>query len=284
MSVLRCPACGFLWLARKILKDDYYNDVDSGMDTAKNERRRRNMRERIQTFLRYIPSLDDTCDIGTGEGTFLSVLKEQGFVRCFGIDPSDVCVRHARGMGLDVVRGSIRDIIARIGGRTVRVFTLFHVVEHLEDPQADLRTLADQLPHGGYIIIETPNKRGFSARMHGALWDLYYPEHLWYFDDRTLPRFIEGLGLRIVTSGRRDFDAKGKGIRELLWRLRLIRLMRCNSVNRVQGTEAKPKRRAASNAPTRKEGAFLRLVRSFLAHFMQWSGNVDHVWVIAQKD
>lgn len=282
MNMLRCSFCGFLWLGEKILSESHYSDLDIGATEQKVERRKRNVLDRLKKIRRFI-SLDYTCDVGTGDGLFLQMLKDKGYAGCWGVEPSDSGARYSRSIGLDVEHGRIRDIAAIKKGRPVKAVTMYHVLEHLDDPRADIARLRDLLPAGGHLVIEVPNLRGFFAEKLGEDWEFYYPEHLWYFDDATLPAFIASCGFRTVAMGRRDFDVSHKSIRELLFRLGMRRNLRAKS----DANPSMPARTAGQSAHAAKTSSLravpLSIIRRTLAMIVEWTGRTDSLWLIAQK-
>lgn len=279
MAMLRCPACGFLWLKEKLLSDDHYSHVDIGLDAGKAERRRRNVSERMNILTRRLPSLNHACDVGTGEGMFLQILAENGYTGCWGLEPGAQGAAHAKALGLDVVQGTIDDLPSLTRERITNTLTLFHVIEHLDDPKKDLKSIYDALPSGGTLVIETPNLRGFSPRALGDAWELFYPEHLWYFDDRTLPAFLTGAGFTVIARGRRDFDIGGKGIAELLFRLGLRKPTKTESKYTSPAEKSVP---SIPKSPLRPS-VLKSLVQKILVQLVRLSGRVDYVWVIARK-
>ncbi len=276
--MLCCPACGFLWLREKILHDAYYEELDVGITPAKAQRRHRNVLDRVRKIGRHI-SLQNVCDLGAGDGLFLQMLRERGYRGGWGIEPSVTGVTYARRLGLDVERGTIEDLPVLRGNRRIDTFTLFHVLEHLDDPRGVLRGLHEQLPSDGHIAIEVPNLHGFAAEAFGEDWEFYYPEHLWYFDDRTLPAFVRGSGFEIVAQGRRDFDLSRKSITELLFRLGI-------------GSYKPPRKKAKAVAPPLSAPAPVRpsiasaariAAGTVLAALVERLGRMDSVWVIGRK-
>lgn len=274
--MLRCPSCGFLWLREKILSDQHYDHLDIGVNDAKAVRRRRNVQDRLGTIGRHI-LLDSTCDIGTGDGAFLRVLADAGHQRCWGIEPSTQGAEYARSQGLDVTQGTIETFPELASRKRPAVITLFHVIEHLDDPKKDIQLLYDALPAGGHLVIETPNLGGYSPRTIGDAWELFYPEHLWYFDDRTLSALLAKAGFRIVAMGTRDFDMQGKSIGELLFRLGLRTPTKKKAAPRPSGAEAQ--RPLVPQQPS----FFHSCIQVILRQFVAWTGRVDYVWVIAEK-
>ncbi|MSR86551.1 class I SAM-dependent methyltransferase [Candidatus Peribacteria bacterium] len=278
MAMLRCPGCGLLWLQQKILEDTHYHSLDIGVNDAKAVRRKRNVADRVRTIGGYIP-LDSTCDIGTGDGAFLQALGDSGYQRCWGIEPSQQGAEFGTSHGLDVIQGTIDSLPALAEQKKPAVITLFHVIEHLDHPKKDLETLFNALPSGGHLVLETPNLRGYSPRTIGYAWELFYPEHLWYFDDRTLPKLLQSVGFQIVASGIRDFDMAGKGIGELLFRLGLKK----GSKKKLPAHTSGSKQANSPPSPSTPSLPGLGIIRWVLRLLVQWRGNVDYVWVIAKK-
>ena len=76
------------------------------------------------------------------------------------------------------------------------LITMFHVLEHLENPVLDLAHLGQFLNPGGHFIIEVPNityaDMAFSHKWH--------PGHLFSFTNDTLALLIEKAGFRTLSS------------------------------------------------------------------------------------
>ncbi len=279
----QCSQCGLLWMERKVLDDTYYDTIDVQKNPEKIERRRRNSLQRLRSIRRHIP-LEGLCDIGTGEGTLLQVMQEQGYRDAYGIEPGEEGVAMAAQVGLPVLRGTLSDVPALIAQRPTRVLTLFHVIEHLDDPVTDLQTLFSAMDGGSFLVIETPNKDSYSARALGDAWQLYYPEHLTLFNEQTLPTLLRKVGFTVVVQGRRDFDAPHFSIGESLFRLGLRR------PSPVAAKQSAPVSIDAlqSVAPVGVRPLLLKrimreLLRSLLAQAVIRAGRLDYVWIIAQK-
>jgi hypothetical protein len=79
------------------------------------------------------------------------------------------------------------------------VITLWHVIEHLFDPFADLGTLYRLLRPGGRLLIGTPNCASLEAKVFGCWWSGYdMPRHLILFDAGALTRALQQKGLRVT--------------------------------------------------------------------------------------
>lgn len=78
----------------------------------------------------------------------------------------------------------------------------FHVVEHLPDPRAILKTLASMLAKNGRMVIEVPSSEDVLLTLYDS--DAfqrftYWCQHLYLFNAETLRRLAEQAGLRIVS-------------------------------------------------------------------------------------
>jgi SAM-dependent methyltransferase len=222
----------------------------------------------------YMP-LSGICDLGTGEGTFLEVLKDEGGGGV-GIEPGKKYVAEAMKNGVHIVGATEADAARVVREEGVQSFTLFHVIEHVPNPRKTLETLFDALPKGGFVFLETPTMDSPVLRAKHYDDALIYPEHLFYFNDSNLRTLLEQVGFVVVGQGRRDFDQYHLPIRESLRRL-LLRF---------------PKQTIAAQMPQQHEPAFAQevrsslvrsLVRTALARLVVASGRLNYQWVVAQK-
>jgi len=90
------------------------------------------------------------------------------------------------------------------------VIALWHVIEHLPDPWASLRLLAERLNPGGVLVIAAPNPLAFQFGLMGRYWThLDAPRHLHLIPAATLSAHAHGLGLATVLSTTRDAGSLG---------------------------------------------------------------------------
>jgi SAM-dependent methyltransferase len=121
-------------------------------------------------------------DVGCGKGSFLSYCTRQGW-DAWGVEPSDNGRAMAKKrLGHRVV--ATPDELAHAG---FDVVTLWHVLEHVDDPNSMLRELRRLIRPGGYILVCVPNIDSLQSRLGGAAWShLDLPRHRVHFDSRTL--------------------------------------------------------------------------------------------------
>lgn len=110
-------------------------------------------------------------DIGAGYGHILHAFGER-FPEADrqAIEYSDVCVRHLRGIGVEVVNRPVEDVLPEVRGR-FDVIVLSHVLEHIREPRPVLDLIREALAPGGILYIEVPNIPQESL--------LRFPDHHW---------------------------------------------------------------------------------------------------------
>src|SRR5262249_24452481 len=95
-------------------------------------------------------------DVGTGIGQFLAVARSS-FTEVLGTEVSTTAIQIARERyGLNVFQGSIEDLTRH--SCLFDNITLFHVLEHVPDPRATLKTCCSLLSSNGILVIAVPNE------------------------------------------------------------------------------------------------------------------------------
>ncbi len=129
-------------------------------------------------------------DIGSGGGEFAYLLRSLGHA-VEGVEPNRGYAGFSmREYGLQVHRGFIDEVTLQ--PCRYDLITIWHVLEHTENPAAVLRQLHDALAPGGALVVEVPNvegpRRSISSTFHAA--------HLYNFNEATLAAMGAGAGLR----------------------------------------------------------------------------------------
>jgi SAM-dependent methyltransferase len=101
----------------------------------------------------HLPKTARICDIGCGYGLALHQLREAGFEHLAGIEKSEHRRRISGELGANVVES-----MSAIG--IADVFTSFHVLEHVYDPDAFVREIGEHQEPGGAVFIGVPNQSG----------------------------------------------------------------------------------------------------------------------------
>jgi SAM-dependent methyltransferase len=136
-------------------------------------------------------------DVGSGSGELLRAAEARGW-DAVGVEPMDEAVARGRAQGLDVRAGLLAD--AGLPADSFDVACALHVLEHVPDARAFLRSLRDAVRVGGHVVVEVPNLASeLRARTLGGWMHLRPLEHLTQFTPHTLRRALATSGLELET-------------------------------------------------------------------------------------
>jgi SAM-dependent methyltransferase len=195
---LRCPSCDVVLYEgvegvthnEHLFPPEYFTQGGAGYPDylADEEVHRRQARTYLRRLEhRGVPLAPGShvFDVGCAAGFFLDEARRIGF-EVSGCDVSATMVAHARDrLALRVAHGEFLDVP---GPRTpVDLLTMFGVLEHLPSPQRVEARAFEMVRPGGYLAIETWNRRSLLARAMGAGWHVYAPPTtLFYHSEQSL--------------------------------------------------------------------------------------------------
>ena len=122
-------------------------------------------------------------DYGCGVGFFASRAERRGW-QVQGVELSDLARARAQEKLKSGIVVSSRDELPEAKYDAV---TLFHVLEHLDDPAETLQWIRGRLNPGGAIIVALPNYASPDARHYGSFWAAWdVPIHYWHFTKESM--------------------------------------------------------------------------------------------------
>jgi SAM-dependent methyltransferase len=81
------------------------------------------------------------------------------------------------------------------------VVTLWHVLEHLDDPGSALSAIRSWLRPGGGLLVGVPNLASLQARIGGERWyHLDVPRHRVHFTERGIHALLNRCGFTVVAT------------------------------------------------------------------------------------
>lgn len=143
-----------------------------------------------------------TLDIGAGIGEMAESLSRYGFV-VEGIEPSEEAGERAREKGLKIHSATLSEWSVSYTGERFDAVILANVLEHVPDPESTIKQVNSLLVPGGVVVIRSPND--FSEIQKAAVqklgierWWIASPDHISYFNKRTLSAMLDANGFDIV--------------------------------------------------------------------------------------
>lgn len=134
-----------------------------------------------------IPSLPigRILDVGCGSGETLSLLKEIGW-DAYGIDIDSRAIHIAKKRGINSFVGGYKEI-NNFRKNYFDAIRLYHVIEHIDNPDYALKLIYSRLRPGGELILGTPNYGSIVRKIFGTYWyNLDAPRHLFLFSPNNL--------------------------------------------------------------------------------------------------
>lgn len=204
-----CRQCGLVWSNPRPREEDvrrYYSReyrLDyKGHSTPSLRHVARSGRgalERYRALRPYLKAGDRVLDAGAGSGEVVYVLRTFGF-DAVGLEPDEEYARHAReALGVPVMTGFVQD--TSFEPRTFDVATMYHALEHVEDPLTVLSRLRSWLVDEGVLFIEVPNVEATCVSPARR----YHFAHFYNFSAPTLEALGRRAGFRSAhTTTSRD--------------------------------------------------------------------------------
>ena len=137
-------------------------------------------------------------DVGAGRGRFVAQARAAGW-DAGGIEPSLRGIAGAREQGIELQQAGIEDAVVAAGA--LQAATLWHVLEHLDDPGTALDRVAGWLAPGGRLLVGVPNLASVQARAGGTRWyHLDVPRHRTHFTVAGLHALLRRHGLEPIAT------------------------------------------------------------------------------------
>jgi 2-polyprenyl-3-methyl-5-hydroxy-6-metoxy-1,4-benzoquinol methylase len=155
-------------------------------------------------------------EIGPGSGLFMVEAKRAGF-KVEGVDEAPHMAEVASAAsGGKVHVGRLESIPVDESFDNV---VSFHVIEHVPDPLAHLRSMRKVVREGGKCAIITPNVSSWQHRLLGPRSASYSTAHLILYSPESLSKIMAATGWEVVRSGTIDHPSEWiRTLRRLLRR------------------------------------------------------------------
>jgi SAM-dependent methyltransferase len=142
-------------------------------------------------------------DIGCGIGELIASAGAAGW-EAIGLEPSRDAAAYGVALGRTIVSSTLESYLAAGGPPdTPQAASLVNVLEHIRDPMGLLRLIHGMLAPSGALIIRVPNdfnplQEFARSSLRLRPWWIATPDHVNYFDHRSIGGAVEAAGYRVV--------------------------------------------------------------------------------------
>lgn len=208
LRLARCARCGLQFHSPRPVFDDLVRAVYGPAYHPPGEHlvdavRRYQFERQLVWLERHAAAGRRLLDVGCGSGAFIAFARARGWE----VDGTDVVLTPAAAAtGARLWAGQLPSI--EFGGRRFDAVRFNQVLEHTQDPLAELRAARAALAPGGMLHVGVPNLAGFNVTLKSwqsrlglkrKRWKHYCAlHHLWFFTPRTLARLVEAAGLQVI--------------------------------------------------------------------------------------
>jgi len=198
-EVIECRGCGLLRMEPqppvKELKQ-YYPDLYWAKGKTRHGLagiyRRIVLRDHVRFVRRTVKQMGLTrariLDMGCGAGDLLHSLRDRGYA-AIGLDIAESALHAAAEVGVPGVRADHSS--APFPDGSFDIVMMFHLLEHIPNPDAAIREAWRLLADGGRMILQVPNADSWQYALLGRYWSgLDVPRHLYDFGRHDLEEFL----------------------------------------------------------------------------------------------
>lgn len=198
----KCQACGFVYVNPRPTPEEveeiytaHTNPFDQqeyeGMDVE-----RSTLLRLVRRIKKIIPE-GRMLDMGCGRGDFLRIAKDHGY----DVQGSDLSTASGPHDDVPIFQGFLKD--ANFESESFDIIVTRNTLEHIFDPNEDLRELNRLLKPGGLLYVKVPHikyEEGWRCRAFFGFKSLFTPPvHLNHFGTFTLRRILERNGFEFVS-------------------------------------------------------------------------------------
>lgn len=202
-QIVRCNRCGYIY-ANPRWSDDHLLDAYTAVEdsTYVEERQGREL-----TFTRHLEAMEkrigkangrSLLDVGAYVGIFVETARNAGW-NAMGVEPSNWAAQLAQQDGIPVICGTQDS--PELADKTFDVITMWDVIEHVDDPSAEMEKAYQMLNPGGWLVVHTMDVDSLAAKLLKSRWPWYMDMHIHYFSQRTMRQMLEKNGYSVVWSG-----------------------------------------------------------------------------------
>jgi len=204
VNLCLCDSCGLIQLKESIPPDYLYTDYNWLSSWKWNPHENRIVEQVLNLFIN-LNSESMIAEVGSNDGSFLSLLRENGYKNLIGVEPTKDGQHAAQKKEIKTIgsyfnKETATELVTEVG--KCDLFVSRQMLEHVAELTEFREAMMIALRPGGYVYFEVPNfEFNLKSFDYSAIWE----EHVNYFTLETLSRFLKDANIRIIHSETANF-------------------------------------------------------------------------------
>lgn len=205
ISYHRCGRCGLLYCPRYFSQaqlDELYAGMPANTFSIALETLRKTQKGYFDILKKFSPLRGDFLEVGPDIGLLVECCVKEGTFQHFWLFEPNTSVQNTLS---SVVKGKNFQIFSSmlnsdlVPDQQISVVVMIHVLDHLLDPLATLRSLKNKLAPSAVLLFVTHDESSLLARVTGSKWGAYSVEHPQLFNPVSITNLMNAAGYKIVT-------------------------------------------------------------------------------------
>ena len=158
----------------------------------------------LESVVQKKPNISKLLDVGCGIGVFLEHAKHRKW-DVFGVELNEKARKVAEKRLKTSIFQKLDDVKTELKFDAI---SLWHVLEHLPEPNKVLEKLYGHAAPGAALILGLPNRQSHDAAHYKEFWAAYdVPIHFWHFTKRDIEGIAKNTGWLVETIKPMRLDA-----------------------------------------------------------------------------
>lgn len=224
-QVVKCNQCGIVFTNPRPTKKEIEKFYSQKYYGEENKRFWALFEKGIELFrdkrikdIKKFKSGGRILDIGCGRGKMLIKLEKKGW-QVYGTELSERSAFFAlEKLGLNIFTGDF--IKAGYPSDFFDCITMWHILEHLDDPVAVMKEVHRIIKSDGVLVIAVPNYGGLQAVISRSEWfHLDVPRHYFHYSRSSLKKLLNDFDFTIMDEKHFSFEYDPFGLLQSLLNL-----------------------------------------------------------------
>lgn len=219
--LVRCRQCTHVYASPRPadMWSKYTGDKPDAVYLENSEQRLATGRAVVESLRKYKPG-GRLLDVGCATGDFLSAAAER--YQPEGLELSEWSGRRATAKGFLVHKKLLGELAAP---EAYDIVTLWGVIEHFEQPKAEVLNIHRLLKKDGIACLWTGDVDSLLAGLLGKKWWYYQGQHIQMFTRRSLRLLFESAGFTTELMGYYPYRFTPKSVNNTLSRYPLVSML-----------------------------------------------------------